>query len=321
MKKLLILIYFLCYSISNFSQDFQKVDNIMRSYKEPKSIVSLSKRIDYDFKTIPEKVRAAFSWVAFNIRYRSHSGNLLKSPELNFYLDNYDMERRVRLSRERKAEIAFDKREGVCEGYSFLLSKIYDELGVENELIFGYTKSSANSIGKIPDNKNHVWNAVKVNNEWMILDVTYAAGFMYGNLWKRKFNPLYFNADKDFLNITHFPAKKNWREFLGQKELKPFCNAPLMKTAFLKNKVNVLEPKEGVVVAQRKKRILLKIEGLQEFDDVKYLYGNDGKVRLPRTITRDTVREFYLRTPKESTTLHIYIKNELALEYKVNLPN
>ncbi len=50
MKKGILLLLLFGYSNSLISQDLKKVDKFIRSYKDPVSIESLSKRIDSDFK-------------------------------------------------------------------------------------------------------------------------------------------------------------------------------------------------------------------------------------------------------------------------------
>ncbi len=322
MKKGVFLLLLLCFTNSLVGQDLKKVDKIIRSYKDPVSIKSLSKRIDYDFKKPIEKVRAAFTWVALNIRYYKENSNLLKAPEFTAYFSEDDLKRIHKRKNEELINKTFLKREAVCEGYALLLKKVYDLLHIENELVFGYSKSSVKSIGVIPSTKNHVWNAVKISGKWMMLDATYSSGELYfDGSWKREFKTAYFNAPKEILNATHYPSDKRWQDFLKQKELKDFCNDPFIQNAYFKHKIAVVEPTQGIIKLKKGRKIRFKINGLNDSKSVKYLYFYDRKVRIPKMISKSfSEQEIYFEKPNQNTTLHIYVENELALEYKVELP-
>lgn len=316
-KQLLSLVLLINFIVN--SQDLNKVDKIIRSYKDPVSIKSLSERIDYDFKKPMEKVRAVYTWIATNIRYHEYSSNLIEGERSIVYFNDEDLKRRKRIEQRKKAKKTFNKREAVCEGYSYLFKKICDNLKIENELVFGYTKYSANTIGYLATTKNHVWNVVKINGEWIMLDVTFSAGESYSGVWKRKFNPSFFNLKKEILRTSHFPEKKKWKEFLNQQELKEFCEAPLIKKTFFKHDIDIIEPLNGTIIADKKKKILFKVDGLEKDKTIKYMFWSDNKVRVARVKNRDLIKEFYLQNPKENTILSIYIENELALEYKIKL--
>ncbi len=318
MKKGILLLLLFGYSNSLISQDLKKVDKFIRSYKNPVSIESLSKRIDYDFKMPIEKVRAAFTWVALNIRYYKENSNLLEPPKFRVYFNEDDLKRAQLRNQENKIKETFYKREAVCEGYALLLKKIFGLLDIENELIYGYSKSSVNSIGIIPSKKNHVWNAVKIGDKWMMLDATYASGEIYLGAFKENFKPRYFNAKKEMLSTTHYPSEKRWQKFLSQKKLKTFCNDPFIQNAYFKHRIAVLEPKEGTIILEKEKNIRLEINGLKNDQSVKYLYAYDKVVRIPKMISKkSSAKEIYFKKPNQNTTLHIYVENELALEYKI----
>ena len=320
MKTLSFLVLFLFFSNASFSQDLTKVDKIMYSYNGITSIKELSERIDYDFKTDIEKVRAIYTWIALNIEYDYFPSKLLKAPEFLFYNNNDDLKRIKQNKIKLAAQKTFRTRKGLCSGFAYLFHNICNLINIKNELIYGYTKTSADRIGIIPKEKNHVWNAVKINNKWLLMDVTFGSGYLYNDVWQGHLNLEYFNAKKSKLMLTHFPADIKWRQFLNQKPLKEFCYAPLYKKGFLKNKLEVLTPKSGKIVTNNNKRIHIKLKKKTDnIRDVKYLFSSNYKIHNAQVINKETFSSIYLKPPKKNTTLHIYVNNELSLEYKVKV--
>lgn len=320
MKLIRLLSLLLFFNTLLNAQNLKKVDAIIYSYIEPNSIEELSNRIDYDFKTDLEKVRAIYNWIALNIEYDVFKTTVLNSPEFFIYQNNDDLNRIKRIQTIKQINKTFDSKKGVCVDYALLFNKICNLLNIKNELVYGYTKSSVNQIGIIPTSKNHVWNAVYINNKWIMIDVTYGSGYVYKNVWQKKLNLDYFNASKEKLKLTHFPSKKIWQDHLNQKPLKEFCLAPFYKDIYFKQKLNIIEPESGLIrIDNNNKRIYLKIDKLLDTNNILYLYSSDNVVRKPIIKKEKHITSISFKNPKENTNLHIYIENKLALEYKIRV--
>ncbi|KAB1155243.1 hypothetical protein F7018_12250 [Tenacibaculum aiptasiae] len=317
MKKITFSLFIFFYSLNFFSQDLEMVDKVMLSYQEPKSIEDLAERINYDFKTDIEKVRAIFKWMCLNIEYNTPSNKTLKSPELIYYFSEDDLKRTHVRMQEEVIYNVFNKRKAVCLGYTQLFSRLCNLMHIENELIYGYTKRSVNKIGYIPNRKNHAWNAVKINNKWLLIDVTYGAGYLYKGVWQKQTNLDYFDAKKEKLRITHFPTSKKWQKYLKQKPLKEFCYEPFYQNAYLKYRIKIIKPNIGEITINKEDNILLKIKKIKNIDNIKYLFSHENKLRTARIKNDDFSTNIFFKNPKKDTSLHIYIKNELALEYKI----
>ena len=67
MKQLLLLLLFI--GTLGYGQDFEKIDNIVKSYPKYTQPKQLADKIKKDFKDDASKVRAAFRWLTHNIRY------------------------------------------------------------------------------------------------------------------------------------------------------------------------------------------------------------------------------------------------------------
>ncbi|MFT7899708.1 transglutaminase domain-containing protein [Tenacibaculum ascidiaceicola] len=318
-KTLFFFVLYLFFSNTILSQDLAKVDKIIYSYNGITSIKELSERIDYDFKTDIEKVRAIYTWIALNIEYDYFPSKLLKSPEFLVYNNNDDLKRIKQNKIKLAAQKTFRTKKGLCSGFAYLFHRLCYLINIENELIYGYTKTSLNQIGVIPEEKNHVWNAVKINNKWILMDVTFGSGYLYNDVWQRHLNLEYFNVKKSKLRLTHFPADIKWRTFLDQKPLKDFCYAPLYKNGFLKNKLEILAPKTGKIITSKNNRIHIKLKKNDKVKDVKYFFSSNYKIHNTQVVNKETFSSIYLKSPKKNTTLHIYVNNELSLEYKIKV--
>ncbi len=102
-----------------------------------------------------DKVRSIYFWIAKNITYddKGLEGNTLPS---------------------QSAEAIFANKRGVCEGFSNLFSELCLSAGIEARIITGYALDEHADRFQILAYPNHAWNAVKIDGQWRLLDVTWA---------------------------------------------------------------------------------------------------------------------------------------------------
>jgi hypothetical protein len=101
-----------------------------------------------------QKVHLVYRWITENIKYDTDD-TIIRDPK-DFFQD----------------------RTTVCSGYarlfrSLLTAMNYDEAKIIN--IAGYAKGSGYSVLEEPK-VDHEWNAVKINEEWCLIDATWDAG-------------------------------------------------------------------------------------------------------------------------------------------------
>jgi transglutaminase/protease-like cytokinesis protein 3 len=319
MKKIILLFLFISYNVS--SQNLFKVDQIIKSYPEINSIEELANKINYDFKTDLEKAKAIYSWLAINIKYYKARKTVLESPEIIYYTSKVDLAYRTEGIKRRKNEKiileTFETKKAVCEGYALTFKRLCDLLNIENELIKGYVKNNTNEIGKLAKNKNHVWNAIKINNKWLFLDVTFGSGYSLDGKWKTKLDPYYFNINKDQLNFTHYASEQKWLNFTNQKPLKQFCNEPIFNTVFLSSNAKLLSHKVGEINIKRKEKIQLKLKDLKPNTMVLYSYNRKKEAKKPAIYSYDSYTEIVIKSPSKNSDLNIYFDKKLALQYKI----
>jgi transglutaminase/protease-like cytokinesis protein 3 len=318
MKILIFLFLFITLTIS--SQDLSKD---IKSYPYVSSIEELAKKIDFAFNTDLEKAKAAYTWLTLNIAYDKEETSLLKVTESIFYTSKEDLEYRMKWLRKtndnKVISETFKNRKGICVGYALIFNKICDLLSIENQLIKGYVKIHPKQIGSLAKNKNHIWNTVKINGSWVLLDVTFGVGtsFMVNNKSQAELNNPYFNIEKEKLNLTHYPSEKKWIDFMGQKPLKQFCDEPIFDTTFLSTNVKLISHKEGVIIVDTKKKIQLEVKNLNFDTKISYSYNGNRTAKKPAIYNYNSRTEIVINNPLKNSVLNIYFDSILAIQYKV----
>ncbi len=92
---------------------------------------------------------------------------------------------------------AFVDQKVVCEGYAKAFKYLMDELDIECILVSG---TATNSSGK---EESHMWNYVKLNNQWYGVDVTWDDPIINGGAYKNNLRHYYFLKGKSTFNTSH----------------------------------------------------------------------------------------------------------------------
>src|SRR6185436_9156125 len=94
---------------------------------------------------------------------------------------------------ERVAIEVMKKRTALCDGYARLFKTLCDHAGIPAAIIQGYAKGGGRNLRF---GVNHYWNAVFFDNEWHLLDATWASGYMNwrGDEFTKDYEPAYFLA-------------------------------------------------------------------------------------------------------------------------------
>ena len=316
MNKILFLFLLFSYSIS--AQNFKKTDSIVKTYPRFSKVENLANRIEKDFSSDTEKVRAAFFWLTKNIRYNLRQ---LYNPKQRSYRFSYSSEeekkQKMQSLIDELVNNTFRNKTGVCEEYAQSFKKICDLLNIKSELIKGSVRTDANDIANIQD-PNHVWNAVKINNRWIIIDVTWAAGYEYNRKWIRKFNDYYFDIPIQKIFKTHYPESRLWALRIGRMSLQEFYDQPIFGQQFLVNNLEILSPKKGKITINKSDFIKIKINNLKD-KKVIYNFSGNSIAQKPTILVDKNISLLSLKNPKRNCNLYIYLENEIALQYKIVL--
>jgi hypothetical protein len=172
---------------------YYAIDNHADIIKEDtfKNLNILVEKLIEPAKNDTDKVRAIFYWIAKNIKYDDRG--LYRGQ-----WDNYSID-------ENTAAATFAYRKGICRGFAYLMKMMLDLAEIDNELIYGNGKGEGS--GRDTIRSNHVWNAVKLDNKWQLMDVTRA------NIdWSKtiKVKDYFFLTDPIEFGLNHYPDSAKW---------------------------------------------------------------------------------------------------------------
>ncbi len=189
MKFLITLSSFLFFGFSGKTQgmnEYAEVDKIALSIpsSQTNSTADIAAFINNHFDNESKKVRAAYTWVANNIKY--------DAAHLHRVILNED--------REEKVTWALERKKGVCENFAAILTDICIKCGLRSYSVEGYTRYN----GSV-DKSGHAWSAVFVNNDWYLYDPTWDAGFQENGQFVSHLGANYFQQTPSEFIQTHMP--------------------------------------------------------------------------------------------------------------------
>lgn len=188
-----------------YAQNFKKVDSFIKKMKNENSLSldELTNKITKPFNNNTDKTRAIFDWIAENIKY-----------------DYTDAQDNTITNEQVKPDVVFQKRKGVCEGYSNLFKYMLDYCHIENKVISGYGRNSLKTI--FVRKPNHTWNSVRLNGKWYLFDVTWARDTL-----KKKVHYFYFKTDPHIFILSHYPLDYKWSLLDKHYSLDDFMKFPI----------------------------------------------------------------------------------------------
>jgi hypothetical protein len=315
MKQLTVLFLFI--SSLGFAQNFERIDNIVKSYPKYTKPEPLAQKISQDFQDDASRVRAAFRWLTYNIRYDLEEYFEPRKVIEFRYADEEERLQKLQAIKDNIVKEAFLTKMGVCEDYAQSFKKLADLMHIEAIVMKGYVRNSAYDIGRVPQTTNHAWNAVKIDNQWILLDATWASGYLFNGKWMKSFNEYYYAIDWKKVNRTHYPDHKRWQIILNSGSLEEFYNQPIYSNGLLRKNVEVLSPTKGNIEVNRTKKIVLKFKNLSPSDRLFYNYRGQRYAKRPEISFEGDVATVSLENPGANTELYFFIDKSLALEYKV----
>jgi transglutaminase/protease-like cytokinesis protein 3 len=242
MKNQLALIVLLLSFLVN-AQDKNDVYAIVYDYPNSvQSIEILADKIKSDFASNEDKARAVFSWIAFNVKY-DVTGN---SGKGFYYTNEKDRQEKNQKQIKEMVATALNNNIATASGYAFLFENLAKTVGLEVVTIAGTLKSDPSQIGQMPNGTNHLWNAVKINDKWALLDVTLGAGYIGSNgQFKPDFNDGYFFTNPERFYLNHYPNNTEW--LFVNKTKENFSKLPLFFGDYIASGYTIVSPDMGII--------------------------------------------------------------------------
>lgn len=184
----------LCLNPASAQSDAQALtEKVKKEIVPSRSIIDLSKRISDLFPDPYSRVRALYVWMNLSISYDLES---FKRGEVS----NQD------------PESVWKKRKAVCQGYSELFHLVCNQMGIKSEIISGYSKGYGYQPGKRFAQTDHAWNAVLIDQKWILIDATWGSGYVDENdQYVKSSNMAFFDAKPDQFLLKHLPADPIWQ--------------------------------------------------------------------------------------------------------------
>jgi hypothetical protein len=151
------------------------------------SVAELAAYLSSAHKPDALKVRAIYRWMTDRIGFHPEGGEAEKPGDVT-------------------PEKVLQARLATAEGYAVLFKALCAEAKIEAKLIRGYAKTPDGKPGE-PLKSNHVWNAVRLDGQWHLVDVARSAGEIKAKKWQKSFQPYYFFTPPERLVFSHFPEK------------------------------------------------------------------------------------------------------------------
>ena len=291
-----IIAIFLIFTVSNCiaqldsikTLDYSLADSIALNFhkKRYKSVRLITNDLTRGLKNEYDIYRVIFRWITDNIKYKK--GKYGTDPD--------------KILRQKK---------GVCEGYSHLLKQMCIEAGINCKVIVGSSKTSARNDINQSLNANHAWNAVKLNNNWYLTDITWASGY-YNKKFHKEFDETYFLTDPNFFKLNHYPDEKRWLLTDKIYRKSTFKNSPVFHSALSSNGIKMQSKAKGKV----KNKLVMKFSSETEIESMKIWFKNQKYFEILDFVKcGDRYEVNHKFGNRDYGEFSVFLNNEVILSY------
>lgn len=132
-----------------------------------------------------EKAWMVYQWVTRHFRHDSRLASRIGDPG------------------KHSLDSLYQQGGGSCAVYADVVHRLLARAGLEVKTVYGTVKSNAASTRR-GLSVNHVWNAVKIDGQWRVIDATWGAGYVGPQGFQRDRNDLFFLMPPELAVLSHF---------------------------------------------------------------------------------------------------------------------
>lgn len=295
----------------------------MKNYQEFETIDQLVLCVNTSFETKEDKARAFFTWISLNIIFDLEDYYSIRAPE--FYVTFESEYTNRSISKQRRqllAQRVFKERKGLCIGLSTLYQELCLRSDIEAEIVEGIIKISANDIKNSRYIKNHAWNAVKIHNQWHLIDLSFSSGYENSKTgqWETQFNDFYFFTNPEKLLLTHFPADSKYQLVEDNITIESFFNQPIFYTKYFASGIEVSDQQSGSLnVSKTDKKVRIAFKDSKQLGTIYYKFNNEKHTKaldIKKNDLNSYVADLKCRSSK-ADVLSLYFENEKILDFKI----
>jgi hypothetical protein len=295
---------------------------------EAPTVDSLARKLTASYTTDIEKARAIFSWIAQHIGYNTGIFNVGRGYRSSKYIFDPADTISSKSAIEQTAEKVLRRRVAVCDGYAKLFKTLCDYAGVESEVILGYGKCYLEKDEKFKT--NHTWNAVKIDSNWYLLDITWAAGYVtFSNDFVFRLDESYFLTPPQQFILDHYPEDLKWTLLEHPPTLREFHFSPFKYKSYIKYGISSASPPNGTIAASVGDTIRIELN-LKDASKDKLIASDplfdSSIIQLsPASAFIEPIiesnRAIYTYVVNEETIewLHLIYNRDPVLRYKLNV--
>ncbi|MEY5049178.1 MAG: hypothetical protein RLZZ175_2537 [Bacteroidota bacterium] len=203
------------------------IDSLVKGFDNDQitSINELADCINEKSNSEYDKSLLLYAWLTHNIRYDDYNYNNNSTDETN-----------------QSAEAVFKSKTGVCAGYSTLAVAIGKAMGLEIIEVHGYSKGYGYQEGTRINESNHAWNAIKINQKWLLMDATWGSGYGKNDNGKlvtfQEYDTYWFNTKPEEFILSHLPENNEYQCLESPIAKEVFENMPYVNVSIFNLKVN-----------------------------------------------------------------------------------
>ncbi len=316
--KRLIAILIMIISLVSYCQNYTNIDNKVLNYPEFKSQKEVAIRITNDFTQKEDKIRALYIWMAENFTYHENK-TLFRIPKNIVYYSDHGLKYQVQKMEKERAEKMFQNKNGVCHDFSLLFNELCLLLNIETKIITGVSKKDIKTTLNYPIYKNHSWNAVKINDTWKLLDVTWGNIFLKSKVidYKDYVNYYFLSNPHDFIK-DHFPEESNWQLLQNPVSTKQFYASPIIYPNYKNFKIQLPKNTSGILSMMPNRKVFFDLKLLNKKTKISYKINNSQQLRPLKKRKGKYYAKLKKRTRNNvNTFITLYINYKAILTYKL----
>jgi hypothetical protein len=214
----------------------------------------LAEKITEGLTTDIDKAAVIFYWVTQNIAYDTKLYGKIATGKKS-KPKSYSPAEVAQIYEERVTG-TMKNRKGVCDGYSRLYQRLANLSGLECELVAGYARGNIMAPGSL--GIGHAWNAVKIDDEWQLVDCTWGAGVVNDKMkYVPKFTPAYFMTRPESMSYNHYPNEPKWQLLEAPVNQEVYLERTAIGGGFLRYGLYDLSHREYRLETKRRKPLVI----------------------------------------------------------------
>jgi transglutaminase/protease-like cytokinesis protein 3 len=186
------MIFLFSFSSALPQQTLPSVDSITRIIPDSvtRTVETFANYLSLTCKSDEEIARTLYSWLGINMYYDL---DLIETPQEYYTTDD-------------NVKKTLVTRRGVCQNYADVFTAVLSRLKIPVFNVPGYTKTN----NQIDTTAGHVWNAVKLKQNWYLFDPTWGGGYVRFERYHKRFSMKYCMASPDSMILDHMPYDPVW---------------------------------------------------------------------------------------------------------------